>query len=77
MKTTYEIKTLNPAPSMNQTSVFFSGTYQQAVDAARLIYSSAKRTTSVHTTKTTTAWFVIKDGKETDNNTNSGVVLNN
>lgn len=78
MNAMYEIKTLKPAPMMTQDSVFFVGTYQQAVDIARMIFSAAKRPTSVHTTRSTTAWFVIKgDGQEVDNNTNSDVVLNN
>jgi hypothetical protein len=71
METTYEIRTLNPAPSMCESVELFTGTYAAAVAACHASYRRTGRRTAV--VSYTQYWHIVRDGVATDRNFNSGV----
>lgn len=65
----WEIRWLLPSPSMSQQSTLFSGSYQEACEEARRVYSRERRSTGVYSAFSTSPWFTIDSRGETDRNT--------
>lgn len=64
----YQIRTLQPSPSMSQDVVEFTGTYAEAVAAAQASWRKTQRATSV--VAGTYCWYSISGlGKTLDKNT--------
>jgi hypothetical protein len=67
--TTWEIRTLNAAPSMNETVKTITGTYIEACNAARAIFAETGRRTNVVTGMYW--WFRANKAGEINRNTNA------
>lgn len=80
----WEIRTNQPAPSMQEDCDPFTGTYSEACGEARRLIGDGKRSASVYSGNATTPWYSIglrwvagggwMLGEE-NRNTNSGIVL--
>lgn len=69
-RTAWEIRTLQRAPSMNEDTRVFIGTYLEAVAECHQVHRETGRTCSV--VKGAFYWHRVEHGKSTDKNTNSG-----
>jgi hypothetical protein len=64
----YTIRTIHAAPSMNLSSTPFTGTFADAVDAARAQYTETGRTTYVCGKHGLPTWFSITSKGEENRN---------